>query len=937
MPKMKSVIVRLVGLVLVVWAMAASAEAATYYVAQEAPNASDENPGTEQQPWKTLTHAVEVATKGDTVYVEAGTYRGKLELAGEGVTIRAFGDDAVILEPADEVTVIEPGAWRKVADRQAVYTCDLKVAGEVREKLLRVDGLALTYEITQGVRRETTGGTGKFRSVDVDRALLDEDDQRWTADREGKLYVNLGSEGPANHRVELVQRGPGGVFLQGANCRVKGLELHYCPLYVHGQGNIAEDCLVLRCAGEGGGDVRDRNVIRRCAFYRCGPIGIGSYAVFEENIVVGGQRWVPELESPQVPRQLFTAIWGRAIGGNGSYQNLIRYNVIADSAVWGFWNDCTGTGAYLYGNSFWRNWSGAIYNEDGCHDTRILYNALVENGSHEHPWSGYGVMISGANRCLVAYNLCLRNVHFGLGTGLTRSWPTPKDSVFLHNLVKDNAYALYFEGASPLTGPMLHNLLTLSVDRNIYSIPPGGSFCKFEGNPDITTLDDFRKLTGMDQNSRIDDAATMEDLGLGTVSFRIPDCDHPEEPVLMVANLVSRGLHQEPVGQDNIVRVSSPLSWSFFSDGSTLPSIEYGQIWAPPWRWGTELRLTGGWSPEAIPGDPLPPDGEQPFWMEVNSEKPQAPSPNGSGWWTTSLPTVPGAHIRVSLRVSGENLEPAEGQAVLALMRFSSFTDQQVSRQYLIGGDSETEVLRGTFPWQTFSKEFEAPPEARRFAFFMGLGPSVGKVRFAAVHIETLPGERAPERPMPQGVTYQPIDLTAYFNHDVDNNVTGRIGEGLEGTPGPINLSNLQRGTQLHSGVPFHIDRAIALRGSTFPQEEGLPRNVRGIRIGRQVAGLCFLHRFAYPARDREQFRYVLHFADGDTVEIPIVSGEENVLGKYQRNNVRLFPPPFDLAGGGGVAEWVNAKPTVAVESVDLLGANTGDVAVLGITAAVGP
>ena len=217
----------------------------------------------------------------------------------------------------------------------------------------------------------------------------------------------------------------------------------------------------------------------------------------------------------------------------------------------------------------------------------------------------------------------------------------------------------------------------------------------------------------------------------------------------------------------------------------------------------------------------------------------------------------------------------------------------------------------------------------------MGLEPCKGTARFAEVGIETLPGERPAENPMPEGVTYEPIDLTDYFNHDLDDNVTGRLGEGLQGSPGPIKLANLPRGNQLHNGIPFEIDRAIALRASTFPQEEGLPRDVRGIRIGRKVAGLCFLHRFSYPARDREQFRYVIHLADGDTVEIPIVSGEENVLGKYQWNNVRLFPPPFDYVGGGGGAEWVNPKPAVAVESVDLLGANTGDVAVLGITAAV--
>jgi hypothetical protein len=265
-------------------------------------------------------------------------------------------------------------------------------------------------------------------------------------------------------------------------------------------------------------------------------------------------------------------------------------------------------------------------------------------------------------------------------------------------------------------------------------------------------------------------------------------------------------------------------------------------------------------------------------------------------------------------------------------VRFCSATDQHASREYLIGGDRETEVLQGTFPWRTFSKEVVAPPEAKRFAFFVGLRPCKGTARFAEVQIETLPGERVPERPMPQGVTYEPIDLTDYFNHDLDGNVTARIGEGLQGTPGPMDLSKLPRGRQLQRDVPFEIDRAIVLRGSMLPQDKSLPQEVRGIRVGRKVAGLYFLHCFSYPAQDREQFRYVLHFADGTLQEIPVISGEEQVLGAYQRNSVRFFEPQ----GLGALAEWVNPKPDVAVESIDFVGADTGEPVLLGITAVVG-
>ena len=54
--------------------LAASANTATYYVDQNHPQASDENPGTEELPWKTLKKACNTVQAGDTVIVKAGRY-----------------------------------------------------------------------------------------------------------------------------------------------------------------------------------------------------------------------------------------------------------------------------------------------------------------------------------------------------------------------------------------------------------------------------------------------------------------------------------------------------------------------------------------------------------------------------------------------------------------------------------------------------------------------------------------------------------------------------------------------------------------------------------------------------------------------------------------------------------------------------------------------
>jgi len=56
----------------------------TYFVAKNATNASDTNPGTEASPWKSLAKAASTARAGDTVYVKAGTYNETIRPANSG-------------------------------------------------------------------------------------------------------------------------------------------------------------------------------------------------------------------------------------------------------------------------------------------------------------------------------------------------------------------------------------------------------------------------------------------------------------------------------------------------------------------------------------------------------------------------------------------------------------------------------------------------------------------------------------------------------------------------------------------------------------------------------------------------------------------------------------------------------------------------------------
>ena len=92
-----------------------TSQAATYYVDTENSAARDANPGTEDQPYKTIGKAVASLRPGDTVYVKAGTYREAVILTRSGTPTRPI---QILPYPGDEGRVVINAAerisrWRK--------------------------------------------------------------------------------------------------------------------------------------------------------------------------------------------------------------------------------------------------------------------------------------------------------------------------------------------------------------------------------------------------------------------------------------------------------------------------------------------------------------------------------------------------------------------------------------------------------------------------------------------------------------------------------------------------------------------------------------------------------------------------------------------------------------------------------------------------------
>jgi hypothetical protein len=75
--------------------------AATYYVAT---TGSDNSPGTQAQPWKTIQHAASVAVAGDTVLVAGGVYNQQVSFTRSGTATQK-----IVFKPADGTTPIIDG------------------------------------------------------------------------------------------------------------------------------------------------------------------------------------------------------------------------------------------------------------------------------------------------------------------------------------------------------------------------------------------------------------------------------------------------------------------------------------------------------------------------------------------------------------------------------------------------------------------------------------------------------------------------------------------------------------------------------------------------------------------------------------------------------------------------------------------------------------
>ncbi len=150
-------------------------------------------------------------------------------------------------------------------------------------------------------------------------------------------------------------------------------------------------------------------------------------------------------------------------------------------------------------------------------------------------------------------------------------------------------------------------------------------------------------------------------------------------------------------------------------------------------------------------------------------------------------------------------------------------------------------------------------------------------------------------------------------------------------------------GEHVLAGVKYNIyemptspvPQVLMLGGDDVPGNP--PTEITGIPVKRKADALFFLHTARVDRRldDRarsageqlEMFRYVVHYADGSELEVPVVS--EQHIDEYRQPHPTALPgaqlawtrpyPDSDISAAAYAMQWNNPRPDVEIVSLDMV------------------
>ncbi len=395
--------------------------ATVYHVAQQHPQASDDNPGTAEQPWQTISEAAQVMEAGDRVIIHAGTYREHVLPRNSGrpgapIVYEGAEGEEVILTGADIIT-----GWQRLEGDRPIYHARWPHRFIINHT---PEGQPIYHHPADEEHRRS----GRAEQMIVDGEVWDWPQLVLFLDEmapatffpdvgNGALYVWLpdGSD-PNDHQVEASARGlifgcdpwsrPEGfdyVHVRNLTFRYAASFAQRPAVWLLGRSNLIEDCVVEWMCGGGVGVGPEGGTMRRCTIRHCGHTG---GCAGGRNFVNEDCAWEGNCRKP-ISRGWDAGGVKIAQACHGVFQRCI----FRGNGGPGLWLDGDVADVVIRNCLFVDNEFHGLFVEIS-RDIYVVNNAFFGNGLRaEGPtWSVAGLTLAESRNCVVCNNLLVGNL-----------------------------------------------------------------------------------------------------------------------------------------------------------------------------------------------------------------------------------------------------------------------------------------------------------------------------------------------------------------------------------------------------------------------------------------------------------------------------------------------------------------------------------------------
>ena len=494
--------------------------AATYYVNQAAPGASDRNAGTAASPWKTINRAGSAAElgPGDTVLIESGVYRESVNVARSGtpgrpITFAAAPGAEVVLkgskiitgewaQTSGDPTVKEPypnafhNVWKIHLDDS--HFQGLPADGHYVSGLFLGDTVSLQKIGTDEIRTDTNvlSPIGKdLNDIYQNAFYFDKASQTLYMDLDGRPEWYCIEVGAIPFPLNVIKVHD--VILRGLQVRQN--RQSYSSM---GRVDDSERVIVSNCSftfsdfqGFGFGRCKGCTIKNSTMSYN-GDVGFGFYECM--NCTADHCRFIGN------NTRHFNIGWhaGGAKNIPGNRRCTIENCVAAGNDGPGLWFDDGNADCRILHNVIYRNVGAGVMYEISPGGATIADNLIFSN-------RGRGIYVSGSKGVKI-YN----NTVAGNDTGIVlmpREGPHTVENCLVQNnlLLRNYTAAQTFRGCDVtvflgLDSSGKRQETTNHSKSNLYATGPGMPTVRAEWNNDIP-LADWQRKFGEDEGSRAED------------------------------------------------------------------------------------------------------------------------------------------------------------------------------------------------------------------------------------------------------------------------------------------------------------------------------------------------------------------------------------------------------------------------------------------------